>query len=363
MARRVRGRPVHGWLILDKPAGPTSTAAVTLVRRALDARKAGHAGTLDPAATGLLAVALGEATKTVPHAGDGLKTYRFTVRWGAATTSDDAEGAVIATSEARPTPEAITAALPAFRGDILQVPPQVSAVKVEGARAYDLARAGEVMDLAARQLHVARLELVEVPGPDTAVLEMECGKGGYVRSIARDLGAALGCLGHVQSLRRLAAGPFALGAAVPWEAVAAGDLVVRGSRVFVGTSFGLHVLDKSNGSAVVSHLDGSGFGLALVGSEVVYRPVITNQPLKPFRRIDAATGAINGDLVIPEASRILGTINGNMFGIGSPTDDYRNMKGYEFATGLSGGSLAGMRLVVRQIGENGILGYPAETTL
>ena len=223
MARRVRGRPVHGWLILDKPAGPTSTAAVTLVRRALDARKAGHAGTLDPAATGLLAVALGEATKTVPHAGDGQKTYRFTVRWGAATTSDDAEGAVIATSEARPTPEAITAALPAFRGDILQVPPQVSAVKVEGARAYDLARAGEVMDLAARPLHVARLELVEVPGPDTAVLEMECGKGGYVRSIARDLGAALGCLGHVQSLRRLAAGPFALGAAVPWEAVAAGD--------------------------------------------------------------------------------------------------------------------------------------------
>ena len=125
MARRVRGRPVHGWLILDKPAGPTSTAAVTLVRRALDARKAGHAGTLDPAATGLLAVALGEATKTVPHAGDGQKTYRFTVRWGAATTSDDAEGAVIATSEARPAPEAITAALPAFRGDILQVPPQV----------------------------------------------------------------------------------------------------------------------------------------------------------------------------------------------------------------------------------------------
>lgn len=223
MARRVRGRPVHGWLILDKPAGPTSTAAVSLVRRGLEARKAGHAGTLDPAATGLLAVALGEATKTVPFAGEGLKRYRFTVRWGAATDSDDAEGAVIAESGRRPAAAAVAAALDHFRGDILQVPPRVSAVKVEGARAYDLARAGEVVDLAARPLHVARLDLIEMPDPDTAVLEMDCGRGGYVRSIARDLGQALGCLGHVLRLRRLAAGPFSVGQAVPWAAVEAGD--------------------------------------------------------------------------------------------------------------------------------------------
>ena len=208
MARRQRGRPVNGWLVIDKPAGPTSAQVVAKVRWALDARKAGHAGTLDPAATGLLAIALGEATKTVPYVTDADKCYRFTVRWGSRTATDDAEGAVIETSEARPGAREIEAALGAFRGDILQIPPQVSAVKVEGARAYDLARAGEELDLAARPLHVARLELVETPDADTAVLEMECGKGGYVRAIARDLGQALGCLGHVVALRRLWAGPF-----------------------------------------------------------------------------------------------------------------------------------------------------------
>lgn len=208
MARRQRGRPVNGWLVIDKPAGPTSAQVVAKVRWALDARKAGHAGTLDPAATGLLAIALGEATKTVPYVTDADKCYRFTVRWGARTATDDAEGAVIAESPARPAPEAIEAALGAFRGDILQIPPQVSAVKVEGERAYDLARAGEELDLAARPLHVARLELIATPDADTAVFEMECGKGGYVRAIARDLGDALGCLGHVAELRRLWAGPF-----------------------------------------------------------------------------------------------------------------------------------------------------------
>ncbi len=214
MPRGKRGRPVHGWLVLDKPAGPSSAAMVAKAKWALGAQKAGHAGTLDPAATGLLAIAFGEATKTVPYVTDALKAYRFTVRWGASTSTDDAEGAVIETRGARPDAAAIRAALPAFTGDIRQVPPQVSAVKVAGARAYDLARAGATLDLAPRSLHVARLDLVAAPGTDTAVFEMVCGKGGYVRAIARDLGAALGCLGHVAELRRLWSGPFDLTGAV-----------------------------------------------------------------------------------------------------------------------------------------------------
>jgi tRNA pseudouridine55 synthase len=219
MARRARGRPVHGWLVLDKPAGVSSTAAVAKARWALDARKAGHAGTLDPAATGLLAIALGEATKTVAFVTDARKAYRFTVRWGVATATDDAEGAVIATAALRPDEGAIRAALPAFTGEIMQTPPQVSAVKVEGERAYARARAGEALELAARPLTVERLDLLAVEGPDTAIFEMVCGKGGYVRSIARDLGERLGCLGHVLALRRLWSGPFTLEQAVGWEAI------------------------------------------------------------------------------------------------------------------------------------------------
>lgn len=207
MARK-KGREISGWLVVDKPAGVTSTTVVNKVRWALDAKKAGHAGTLDPAATGVLAVALGEATKTVPYITDALKCYRFAMRMGAATNTDDAEGAVIATSELRPTDAQIAAALPAFVGDIMQVPPQFSAVKVDGERAYALARAGEEMALAARPLYVESLQVVARPDADTVELEMVCGKGGYVRSIARDLGAALGCLGHVQWLRREWSGPF-----------------------------------------------------------------------------------------------------------------------------------------------------------
>lgn len=205
---RKKGRAVSGWVVVDKPAGIGSTQIVGKVRWAFDAQKAGHAGTLDPAATGVLAVALGEATKTVPFIADALKCYRFVVRFGAATSTDDAEGTVIATSAARPTDAEIAAALAAFRGDIQQVPPQVSAVKVEGERAYDLARAGEELDLAPRPLWVESLEIIARPDADTVELEMVCGKGGYVRSIARDLGRALGCLGHVLWLRRVWSGPF-----------------------------------------------------------------------------------------------------------------------------------------------------------
>ncbi len=203
------------------PAGLTSTAVVNKVRWAFEAKKAGHAGTLDPDATGMLPVALGEATKTIPYLGDALKGYDFTVRWGSATTTDDAEGAVIATSDTRPTADQIRAALPAFVGDVRQVPPQFSAVKVDGERAYDIARGGEVMELEARDLYVDALDLTATPDADHAELHFVCGSGGYVRSIARDLGAVLGCYGHVRHLRRTWVGPFDIEDAVTMERVEA----------------------------------------------------------------------------------------------------------------------------------------------
>jgi tRNA pseudouridine55 synthase len=219
MARTKKGRAVSGWVVIDKPAGITSTSVVNKVKWAFQAQKAGHAGTLDPAATGVLAVALGEATKTVPYVTDAMKCYRFMVTLGAATTTDDAEGTVTETAALRPSDSDIAAALGAFRGDIMQVPPQFSAVKVDGERAYDLAREGEVMDLAARPLWVESLEMVARPDPDHVELEMVCGKGGYVRSIARDLGRALGCLGHVQWLRREWSGPFSCDDSVTLERI------------------------------------------------------------------------------------------------------------------------------------------------
>jgi len=221
MARVKKGRAVSGWLVVDKPAGITSTAVVNKVKWAMGAQKAGHAGTLDPDATGVLAVALGEATKTVPYVTDALKCYRFTVRLGVATTTDDASGTVLAHSGLRPTDADIDAALAAYRGAIRQVPPQFSAVKVEGERAYDLAREGEAMELAARDLWVERLERVGRPDADHVDLEMVCGKGGYVRSIARDLGRDLGCLGHVLWLRRLWSGPFSVADAVGMDEIEA----------------------------------------------------------------------------------------------------------------------------------------------
>jgi tRNA pseudouridine55 synthase len=206
MARK--GRDISGWLVVDKPAGLTSTAVVNKVRWALNAKKAGHAGTLDPDATGVLAVALGEATKTVPFITDALKAYRFVVRFGQATNTDDAEGEVLKTSDARPSDEAIKEALSAFIGDIMQVPPQFSAVKIDGERAYKKARDGETVEIEARPLWVEELVLIDRPDEDHAEFEMVCGKGGYVRSIARDLGEALGCFGHVRELRRIWSGPF-----------------------------------------------------------------------------------------------------------------------------------------------------------
>lgn len=217
MARRKKGRAISGWLIVDKPLGVTSSAVVNKAKWAFDAQKAGHAGTLDPEATGVLAIAFGEATKTVPYVTDSMKAYRFTVRLGQATNTDDGEGEVISESDNRPTADEIRAALPAFTGDIMQVPPQYSAVKVDGERAYKRARDGEEMELAARPLLVESLVLIEMPDADHAVLEMTCGKGGYVRSIARDLGQALGCFGHVVQLRRVWAGPFEVSDGISFE--------------------------------------------------------------------------------------------------------------------------------------------------
>jgi tRNA pseudouridine55 synthase len=206
--RKREKRDVHGWLILDKPVGMTSTHAVSVAKRALQAKRAGHAGTLDPLASGLLPIALGEATKTVPFVMEGRKTYRFTVRWGEERDTDDAEGRVTATSAGRPTAAAISALIPCFRGLIEQVPPRFSAVKIEGERAYDLARDGEHVELLPRAVEIHRLELIETPDPDHAVFAAECGKGTYVRALARDMGRTLECFGHVVALRRTAVGPF-----------------------------------------------------------------------------------------------------------------------------------------------------------
>jgi tRNA pseudouridine55 synthase len=208
MGRRKKGRDISGWLIVDKPAGVSSAAVVNKVRWAFDAKKAGHAGTLDPEATGILAIALGEATKTIPYVTDSLKAYEFTMRLGQATNTDDAEGVVTRQSSHRPSDAEIKNALGKFVGNIQQVPPAFSAVKIDGERAYKMAREGIDVDIAARPLWVESLLLIDRPSQDYAVLELVCGKGGYVRSIARDLGEALGCHGHVSTLRRIWSGPF-----------------------------------------------------------------------------------------------------------------------------------------------------------
>jgi tRNA pseudouridine55 synthase len=217
---RVERREVHGWIALDKAVGETSTDAVAALKRIFRAKKAGHAGTLDPLASGILPIAFGEATKTVPFVMDGEKAYRFTVRWGIETDSDDSDGAPTARSDMRPSRAAILAVLPSFTGVIQQVPPKFSALKIGGERAYDLARQGEAVELAAREVEIRRLDLVEVIDADHAVFEAACGKGTYVRAIARDLGHALGCLGHVSALRRIRVGPFSEENSVTLKALA-----------------------------------------------------------------------------------------------------------------------------------------------
>jgi tRNA pseudouridine55 synthase len=208
---------VHGWVVLDKPVGMTSTHAVAAVKRLFQCKRAGHAGTLDPLASGCLPIALGEATKTVPFVMDGRKAYRFTVRWGEERDTDDADGQVTATSGERPARAAIEALLPRYTGLIAQVPPRFSAIKVDGERAYDLARDGEAVELEARPVEVHGLTLVNAPDADHAEFQAECGKGTYVRSLARDLGRALGCYGHIRALRREAVGPLGEDAMISLE--------------------------------------------------------------------------------------------------------------------------------------------------
>jgi tRNA pseudouridine55 synthase len=219
MARKPKGEKIDGWIVLDKPVGLTSTDCVTRVRRLFNAEKAGHAGTLDPLATGILAIALGEATKTVAFAMDALKTYRFTARWGISTTTDDAEGKVSAESPVRPAATDILSALPGFVGAIQQTPPVFSAIKVDGARAYDLARMGEMVELKPRPAYIARLELCSMPDKDHTVFEMTTGKGVYVRSLVRDLAARLGACAHVAALRRTQTGAFLEQGAISLEAL------------------------------------------------------------------------------------------------------------------------------------------------
>ena len=208
MARKRKGDRIHGWVAFDKPVGMTSTQAVGKVRWLFNAQKAGHGGTLDPLASGILPIALGEATKTSAYIMDGAKTYRFTVTWGAQTDTDDTEGDIVERSDKRPQPHEIEEILEDFIGTISQMPPQFSALKINGERAYDIARSGEHANLVARDVQIDRLAVVEHLNDDQTVFEVDCGKGTYVRSLARDFGQKLGCLGHISALRRTRVGPF-----------------------------------------------------------------------------------------------------------------------------------------------------------
>lgn len=206
--RKKKGRPVSGWVILDKPKGMGSTEAVSKIKWLFNAEKAGHAGTLDPLASGMLPIALGEATKTVPYVMDGTKVYQFNVAWGEERNTDDLEGEVTKTSDKRPTKEEILAVLPQYVGVIMQTPPQFSAIKINGNRAYDLAREGEKIEIPAREVEIDSLELTDITPEGHAVFEIECGKGTYVRSLARDIGRKLGCYGYIAELRRIEVSPF-----------------------------------------------------------------------------------------------------------------------------------------------------------
>jgi tRNA pseudouridine55 synthase len=284
---------VDGWVVLDKPVGLTSTHAVSRLKRIYNGKKAGHAGTLDPLASGILPVAFGEATKTVPFVQDGEKSYLFEVTWGAETTTDDTEGEVARSSDARPTRDALEALLPRFVGEIMQTPPAFSAIKVNGERAYDIARDGEAVTLAARPIVIHDLRLVDV-SPDRATLEADCGKGTYVRALARDLGRLLGCYGHVTALRRTRVGPFTLDDATPLAAL---DDPAEAARALKPVESGLTevpcvVVDR-NGAARLRRGQGlllrgrdapdGGFAWASCGGEPVAFGEISEGELRPSR--------------------------------------------------------------------------------
>ena len=221
MARKSKGKPIHGWIVIDKPGGKTSAHIVAIVKQLLRAEKAGHGGTLDPIATGVLPIALGEATKTVSYVMDSTKRYRFSVVWGEARDTDDCEGRIYKTSEVRPTQAEINGVLPEFIGDVQQQPPNYSAIKIGGKRAYELARSGDAIDIPPRLVHIDHIQLIDVADRNQAIFEVVCGKGTYMRSLARDIARRLGTVGHIASLRRLAAGPFDILGAISLESLRA----------------------------------------------------------------------------------------------------------------------------------------------
>lgn len=291
MARKRRGRAIHGWLAIDKPAGVTSTDVVNRVRRGLNAAKVGHGGTLDPIATGILPIALGEATKTVAYVMDGTKAYDFTIRLGQATNTDDTEGTVTAESDLRPDDAAILAALPAFVGEIEQVPPAYSAIKVDGQRAYDLARQDTPAELQARPVWIATLDLIDRPDRDHARLAMTCGKGAYVRAVARDLGRALGCHAHVTALRRTRCGPFNEANAITLE-----KLDGVGQDPDDSSSLLLPVQTALDGIPALSLTEQEAHRLS-IGQPVSLLRIAAREPLA-FRPAGATVRAMAGDRLV-----------------------------------------------------------------
>ena len=285
---------VNGWVVLDKPIGMTSTHAVSRLKRIFNAKKAGHAGTLDPLASGILPIAFGEATKTVPFVQDGEKAYRFEVRWGVETDTDDADGKVVHTSDARPSAAEIAALLPRFIGDILQTPPAFSAIKIAGERAYDLARDGESVTIEPRQVTIHALDLAEASG-EKATFSAQCGKGTYVRAIARDLGRLLGCYGHVTALRRTRVGPFTEVDAVPLAGLEAEG--ADAAHALLPVEAGLNelpcvVVDRSSAARLRRgqplllrgrHAPADGFVYAACGGVVVATGIVERGELVPAR--------------------------------------------------------------------------------
>jgi tRNA pseudouridine55 synthase len=287
--QKSKKRAISGWVVLNKPYDMTSTQAVGKVRWLLGAAKAGHAGTLDPLATGILPIALGEATKCVPQVQDGTKIYRFAIGWGRATTTDDAEGEVIATSYVRPDRTALEAVLPRFTGTIMQRPPAFSAIKVEGERAYDLARAGETVTLSERPVDIDAIALVG-HCTDETVLEVTCGKGTYVRALARDIAEALGTVGHVTKLHRAAVGPFTDADAVTIEALEAAEAGEGRDALLRPVSAALSELPELRLDAGQAAAVGHGNAILLTGAQA---PVTLDECWASFRGKVLATGSVS----------------------------------------------------------------------
>ncbi|MET0336986.1 MAG: tRNA pseudouridine(55) synthase TruB [Caulobacter sp.] len=302
MARRKKGEAVSGWVNLDKPYDLGSTHAVSRVRRAFNAQKAGHAGTLDPLATGILPLALGEATKTVPFLMDADKTYRFVIEWGRTTATFDREGETTAQSDVRPTVEQVQAALPAFVGEIDQVPPAYSAIKVDGERAYDLAREGVEFELKTRKVNIYALSFVAAPDADHVELEMDCGKGTYVRAVVRDLAEALGACGHVSQLRRTRVGAFTEATAISLETLENFDYDARLSEALLPVET---ALDDIPALAVT---DEDAFRLAQ-GRPIVLVPRQVETLKAQLTQGDRTVSAMNGEKIVALCEMRAGRLN------------------------------------------------------